>query len=188
MSKAAHLIPKIIEASDKNQAVEVLYDLLQTLHLSQDYTSLVKIKDELDEKAADFDRIIAGIEGKILSIDELNNFRWQLSLLYREISDKFSFKINKTKIYFEESRGTIKADSFKEIKDSPELSEELGVKSTSALKDFLHYSGIYREYTSNYSIAYGLYKQLDGLLSSIQHFINYTASKIKSEQEIEKQN
>lgn len=187
MSKAEKLLPQIIEANTRPKAIEALYEILKELHLNQDYRDLVKIKEELDEKAEDLDRIVAGFENKILSVEELHNFRWQLSLLYREVVDKFSFKINKTKIYFEESRGTVKADSFKEIKDSPKLSEELGAKSTSALKDFLHYSGIYREYTSNYSIAYGLYKQLDGLLSSIQHFINYIASKIKSEYEIEKQ-
>lgn len=187
MSKAAELLPKMVEVKNKTEALEVLYQILQSLHLTNNYTDLVKIKDELEEKKTDFHSITDAYGKSEKTLQALMDYRQHLSFLYRDVVDQFSFKINKNKIYFEEARGTIKADSYKSLKDNEELQAEFGLKSKTALKDFLHYSEIYREYTANYSIAYALYKELDGLLNSIKQFIDLISGQIRLELNIQNQ-
>lgn len=183
--KSKDLIDKIVKADNKTSALETLYDILKSLHLTNNYTELVKVKNNLDQKKEDFKRITNAYNIEDKNIDNIINCRQHLNFLYRDIVDEFSFTINKNKIYFEEARGTIKADSYKNLQENQELIEEFGLKSKTALKDFLHYSEIYREYTANYSIAYALYKELDGLLNSIKQFIDLLSGQIRLELNIQ---
>ena len=50
MSKARDIIPKIIKSSNKSDALAVLNDILEALHLSESYTNLIKIRDSFSEK------------------------------------------------------------------------------------------------------------------------------------------
>lgn len=187
MSKAKDLIPRIIDASDKKEAIEVLNDVLAALHLTHKYTDMVKLKDELEEEKENFERILHGYDMSDKTIDDMLNCRLSLNFLFRTITDKFSFEINKTKIYFEENKSTVKADSIKYLKLDQEATEIFNAKSATALKDVIGYAPQMREYTTLYAIAYGLYKELDGLLNSIRQFIDYLASAIKNEQIIKMQ-
>ena len=71
------------------------------------------------------------------------------------------------------------------LKNDPESQELFNAKSTSALRDIVGMSGIYKEFVANYSIAYGLYKNLETLLNSIKLFIDLLASASKQEQLIQ---
>lgn len=95
MSKAAELLPKMVEVKNKTEALEVLYQILQSLHLTNNYTDLVKIKDELEEKKTAFHSITDAYGKSEKTLQTLMDYRQHLSFLYRDVVDQFSFKINK---------------------------------------------------------------------------------------------
>lgn len=182
MSKAKNLLPNIVKASNDKEAVKVLYDILEALHLSESYTNLIKIRDEFSDYKENYNRITDGYNSSSKSVEDMLNTRLSLNFLYRDIVDKFSYSINKNKIFFEEAKSSYRADAMKELKEDKETSEIFNTKSTSSLRDIMGYSNLYREYTSNASISYGLYQELNNTLNSIRQFIDLLASSIKQEQ------
>ena len=182
MSKAKDLIPGIIEAKTKKEAVEVLHNVLEALYLTNNYTDIVKIKDGLETKEQEYREITDLYIASEKTIEDMIATRTNLNFLYRDISDRFSFDINRLKIYHDEHKTSVRSDSMKFLKNDPESQELFNAKSTSALRDIVGMSGIYKEFVANYSISYGLYKNLETLLNSIKMFIDLLAISIKHEQ------
>lgn len=184
MSKAKDLLPKIIEATTKKEAIEVLHDVLEALYLTNNYTDIVRIKDALGESKERYGRITDEYNDSGRSIEVMMKTRTELNFLYRDISDKFSFDINRLKIFYEECKTSVRAESMKNLKGDTEIQAIFNAKSTSSLRDIVGLSDTYREFIANYSIAYGLFKDLEVLLNSIRMFIDLLASGIKNEQSI----
>lgn len=181
MSKAKDLIPKIVDANSKEKAIEILYEVLNALHLSNNYTDIVKLKDDLEEEKTRYKKITDEYEKSNRSMEIMLETRTRLNFLFRDINDKFSFEVNKLKIYYEERKTSVRAESMKNIKDDKEVQEMFNAKSTSAIRDIMGLSPLYVEYTASNSIAYGLYKELDTLLTSIRMFVDLLASEISKE-------
>lgn len=181
MSKAKDLLPKIIEATTKTQAIEALHEVLEALHLSNSYTDLVKIKDGLQEEKDRYNSITNGYEKSEKTLDDMLNTRMSLNFCYRDISDKYSFEIYKHKLYWEEVKTSVRAESMKKLKDDVDIQKMFNVKSTSAIRDIVGLDSGYKSYISNASISYGLYQELNTLLNSIRMFIDLLASAIKTE-------
>lgn len=182
MSKAKELLPKIMEATSKTEAIEVLHSVLQALYLTNNYTDIVALKDRLKEKEEEYSTITNNYESSEKELSDMIDTRTSLNFLYRDISDSFTFDVNRLKIFYEEQKSSIRALAIKDLKEDVEAQEMFNAKSTSALRDVMGYSSIYREFTANYSIAYGLYKNLETLLNSIRMFIDLMSSTIKTEQ------
>ena len=180
--KAENLIPLIIEANDRDKAIEVLSEVLNALYLSTSYTKMVKLQDRLKHYQKEFKTITEGLneEGVVIEYEQLNHIRISLSFLYRDIQDELSAPINSNKIYYEEVKTARRADALSELKGSDEALE-LGAKSTSALKDILGASKSYREYASEYAIAYGNYRTLINLLDAVKNVLDAVASRERNE-------
>ena len=174
--KSAELIPKIIEATDKSSAIGVLNLVLQSLHFSSDYLELVALKDELDEYSEKFNQICKDCL-TLEDISQINNKRIELNFLYREITDKLTFPVNKLKIFHEESKTINRASAMMQIRENEDIQSKIKATSSTALRDIVGLSDTYKENVSCISISYGLYKQLDNLLSAIKMMTDSLASK-----------
>ena len=181
-NKARELLPKIIEASNNAEAIETLHSILEALHLSNNYTDLVKVRDGLAEEKQNFVNITDAYNSSPQSIEDMMQCRKNLNFLYRDISDKFSYVVNKNKIFFEEQKTSVRAEAMKNLKENQQAQEIFKTKSTSGLRDIVGFDGLYQEYISNASISYGLYQELSSVLNSIRMFIDLIASQIKHEQ------
>lgn len=186
-SKAIDLIPKIISAQTKTDAIKVLNDTLVALHLTNKYTDLVKLKDELEEYEDRFIVITDAYEKSPKTVEDMLNTRLSLNFLYRDTVDTFSFKINSQKIYWDEKKTEIRGQSILRLRNNSEIQESFKTKSTSALRDIIGLDVGYREYITNAAISYGLYQQLINFLNSIRQFIDYLASAIKNEHIVQQQ-
>ena len=184
MSKSKELIPKIQEAQTKEEAIKVLYDVLEALHLSNNYTDMVKLKDDLATEKERYQEVTKDYEKSNRSLETMIETRMQLNFLFRDINDKFSFEVNKLKIYYEERKTSVRGEAMKNIKDDKEVQKMFKATSTSAIRDIMGLSPLYVEYIANYSISYGLYKELETLLTSIRMFIDLLAGEISREKMI----
>lgn len=182
MSKSKELIPKIINASDKNEAVEILHDVLELLHLSDSYTNLVKVRDDLAEQKQIFREITDAYNSTDKTIDVMMTFRKDLNFLYRDISDKFSYIVNKQKIFFEEEKTSVRAKSMENLRNNKEAQEIFKTKSVTGLRNIVGFDASYQEYISNAAVSYGLYQELSSILNSIRMFVDMVAGQIKYEQ------
>jgi hypothetical protein len=182
MSKSKELIPKIVDASNKEEAIKVLHDVLQALYLTNNYTDIVKLKDDFTEQKEKYNRITNEYDVEEKDLALMIETRTRLNFLYRDISDRFSFDINRLKIFFEEYKTSVRAESMKNLKSDTEIQELFNAKSTSALRDIVGISSKYQEYIANASISYGLWQELNNVLNSIRMFIDLLASQIKHEQ------
>lgn len=183
-NKSKDLIPKIINAGTKKEAIEVLNDVLEALYLTNNYTDIVRLKDSLTEYKERYRKLTDKYEKSDRDIQSMLGTRTDLNFLYRDISDKFSFDINRLKIFYEECKTSVRAESMKNLKADTEIQEIFNAKSTSSLRDIVGLSDTYREFIANYSIAYGLFKDLETLLTSVRMFTDLLASSIKTEQTI----
>ena len=182
MSKAAELLPKIQEASTQKEALSVLHVILETLHLTSNYTRLVSLKNKLEEYKDRYNEITDDYQKSEKSLRDMTEARTELNFIYRDISDKLSFEIYKNKIFFEENKTAIRAESIKSLKHNEEVQKDFNVKSASGLRDIVGLDNSYKEYIENASISYGLYQELNSTLNSMRMFIDLLASSIKNEQ------
>ena len=182
MNKARDIIPKIIKSSNKSEALVVLNDILEALHLSESYTNLIKIRDNFSEKKQEYVDITDEYNSSPQTIEDMLEARKYLNFLYRDISDQFSYIINKNKILFEEEKTSVRAESMKRLKEDATVQEMFKTKSTSGLRDIVGLDDGYKEYIANASISYGLYQELNNILTSIRMFIDFLASSIRAEQ------
>jgi hypothetical protein len=180
-SKSGDLIPKIIEAKTREEAIAVLSDTLKALHLKSDFIELVSLRDRMVAFEKEYRTISNAYKNMAFprQYQDLATTRDNLSFLYRDIQDELSFEVNKNKIYWgEDKKTTIRADSMLELKGNEELKKLNNDKnlSLSSLKDIYGASEGYQEYLNLYSISYGLYQNLISLLSSIRIMTDSVAS------------
>lgn len=181
--KSALLLPKIIEANTKEEAIIVLNDVLKTLHFSSDYLELVALKDELDIYNDKFSAICEGCTSEN-DVTILNNIRVELNFLFREISDKLVFQINKLKIFHEESKTVLRGTAMMELRDNEIIQGKIKATSATALREIVGVSDEYKESVACISMSYGLYKQLEALLNGIRMMTDTIASKVNHERTI----
>lgn len=181
-NKSAELIPLIIEAKTKEDAVKILTTTLEILHLSTSYTEMVRLRDRLNHYQSEFKRLTAGLdtEGVIIEYQALNESRMSLGFLFRDIQDELSAPINSNKIYYEEVKTVRRAEGMQELKGS-EVAKDFKATSASSLRDLVGASETYAKYSAEYSIAYGNYKTLENLLNSIRLVLDAIASREKHE-------
>lgn len=177
--KAIDLIPLIMEAKTREDAIETLNEVLVALHLSESFTEMVALRDALKIYQTKFKSATEKLKTSS-TYEELHECRISLNFLYRDIQDDLSSKVNFNKIFYEESKTTRRADGIKELIGSEEANE-LKAKSASALRDIVGASETYKSFTTEYSMAYACYKELEMLLNSIRMFIDAIASKEKRE-------
>lgn len=171
--KAKDLIPKIIGSKTKEDAIGVLNETLKALHLSSDYTELVKLKDQIDEFQKQFKQIESNLKELAFPRDyeDLAEIREQLAFLYRDVSDNLSFEINSAKtLYAEDKRTLVKAQAIKQVKQLDKSLSDTGAHQIYGDTD------IYQQYLNYYHMSYGLYKELHNLLESIKLLSDSVAS------------
>lgn len=176
--KAGELIPKIIAATTKEKAIEVLNDTLEALYLKNDYTQLVYLKDTLNEYEDKYKE--TSYKYRELEtprrFQDVHNIRMDLNFLYRDIVDELDFEINRLKIYYEEVKTSVRSSSMLSLREDEEFQSKIKATSTSALRDVVGASGEYKEYISLASISYGLFQNLRDLLNSIRMMTDSLAS------------
>lgn len=176
--KAGELLPKIIEATDRNSAIKVLNDVLEALYLTHNYTELVGLKDTLSGYEAKYKEIsnrYRNLESP-KTFDAVHDIRVDLNFLYRDIVDELDFDVNRLKIYYEEVKTSVRADSMLSLKEDEDFQAKIKANSTSALRDIVGADDGYKEYVSLASISYGLYQNLRNLLNSVRQMTDSLAS------------
>lgn len=184
MNKSKDLVPFIIEASDEKGAVDVLVKIAETLHISQNYTHLVTIKDSMDEYKTKFREL----SNRYSSIpvprpyNSLHELRVELSFLFRDFTDDLAFEINKSKIFHEERKTEARAIAMIELKEDQDFQKKIKATSTSALRDIIGASSSYQEFITLASFSYGLYQEYQKMSDAIKMFNDSLASECREAQ------
>lgn len=178
MKKADQVIPQIIAAKNNKEAIAAIKKTMQLLHLTSDYVSLNNLKTQLEKFEADYKKI----ERKYRELaspriyEDIHEIRTTLNFLYRDASDILSFEISKNKIYWEERKSILRADSILEMSEDENIQSKVKAKSTSALRDIYGASSSMKEFNNLYSIAYGLFKNLETFFNSLRMLSDSIAS------------
>lgn len=183
--KSQELIPKIISAKTDDDAIAILYETLNALYLTSDYTDIVALKDKLEEHKAEFKRITNEFREEEHDYDSVIKYRTDLNFLYRDIQDQLTFDVNRLKIHYEEYKTVQRFESMSSLKDNEEISGKFKAKSASAIRDIIGGDSGYKEYVSLASISYGLWQELGKVLESIRLFTDTLASMAKREMTID---
>jgi hypothetical protein len=184
MNKAEELIQPIIEATDEKGAIDVLVKVAETLHLSQNYSHLVTLKDSMEE----FKDKFKGLSDRYRQIptprpyNSLHELRMELSFLFRDFTDGLAFEINKSKIYHEERKTEARAIAMVELKEDPEFQKKIKATSTSALRDILGASNSYKEFITLSSFSYGLYQEYQKMSDAMKMLNDALASECREAQ------
>lgn len=192
MNKSKELIPLIIGATDKKQAIEVLRKTLEALHLEDDEMHLISLKDRLNEFQVEFKEIVDRVKSLNYNFDseEALELRLECNFLYQQISDELVFEINKAKILYEERKTIYRAEGLDELRKDEALLEELspGKKkiSDTALRDNLGKSRTYSRFVNRAGFSYGLYKEIHALMDGITNLSNSLSSVTRHRQEVER--
>lgn len=184
MSKSTHIIPQIIEAKTNEEAIKVMFSLMEALHLSENYTNLIGVRNTFSEKKEEYQKITEEYRKSDKNIEMMLKTRTELNFLYRDIADRYSYIINKNKILFEEEKTAVRGESIKRLREDESVQELFKTKSASGLRDIVGLDDGYKEYIANASISYGLYQELISVLTSIRMFIDLLASSISVEKTI----
>lgn len=178
--KSTQLIDKIIAAKNKIEAIEILNDTLEVLHLSKRYTEMVAITDEIQTFTKELNLIDNKINDSIKTHEELNEIRHELDRLYIKVNDSLTHKVSVAKIYYDEIKSTRRYEALSNLKDS-DTAKNFKAKSTSALETIIGGDDNYAQLASEKAISYGNYKQLEGLMKGIERLGNTVASREKRE-------
>jgi hypothetical protein len=181
--KSLPLVEAMVAATTKEEAIKVLNNVLESLHLTTNYLRLVELKDIMDGYSKEYGEIINSyreLESPI-SYEELSNIRTNLNFLYRDCSDALSFEIGKLYLYYKEGKTLARGNAMKDLKDNEEFQKDFKTKSLSGLRDVLGMSGVYDSWVTNQAVAYGLWKGLDTLLNAIRMFTDTVSSEAKRE-------
>lgn len=184
-NKSKELVQSIIEAKDKKDAVNVMNQTLDLLHLTDNYTDIVEIKDKLEDYKKKFRSIsdkYKGIENKTL--EAIQEYRSKLNFLYRDINDEMTFEVNRLKIFYDEKKTVQRYESMESIKNNEDVQKNFNAKSASAIRDIVGADNGYKEYVALVSISYGLWQELKQVLESIRLMTDTMASESKREQAI----
>jgi hypothetical protein len=184
MNKSEKLIPIILEADTQEKAIEALVEVVETLHLSQNYFHLVDLKDTLESYKFKF----KSISDRYRQIptprpyNSLHELRMELSFLSRDFSDDLAFEVNKSKIFHEERKTEARATGMLELADNKDFQSKMKASSASALRELVGASGVYQEYISLASVSYGLYQEFHKVGDSIKMFSDALASECREVQ------
>lgn len=184
MNKSEKLIPIILEANTQEKAIEALVEVVETLHLSQNYFHLVDLKDTLESYKFKF----KSISDRYRQIptprpyNSLHELRMELSFLSRDFSDDLAFEVNKSKIFHEERKTEARATGMLELADNKDFQSKMKASSASALRELVGASGVYQEYISLASVSYGLYQEFHKVGDSIKMFSDALASECREVQ------
>lgn len=185
--KNEDLIPQIIEAKDKQDAITVMKSVLQILNFSNDYVEISKLANELEEDKEYFTALTDSIEDCKGNIQKLFDMKVKLNYFYRDMGDKYKFKAHKWKIFWQEVKTQRRAEAMANIKESPDILESMSIKSASAsaLREIIGADSGYQEYIKTYPLAEALQKSVDNFLDVIYQFTNTVASMIAFEKNVE---
>lgn len=178
MKKSINLIPKIIEATTREEAIEVLNEMLSSLYITNEYVDASKIKDKLEGYKTQYKSITTNYDnlGQVKSYQQVNEIRKDLNFLYRDIVDNIVFDINRLKIYYEEYKTIQRASSMTSLKNNQTFQSNIKATSPSALRDIVGADEQYNEYVATTSITYGMYMELKELLEAVKQFTNTISS------------
>ena len=101
-NKSKNLIPLIIDAKDVEEAIEVLKEVMDNLYITEDYVEIMRITDKLNEMKADYNVLTNKIKTMEKTTENILNMRMELTFFYRDVTNEFSFDVNKAKIFEEE--------------------------------------------------------------------------------------
>lgn len=188
-NKAEKLIPVIMAASTQEEAIGALIEIAETMHLTQNYSHLIGLKDQLDAYENKFKDIIKQYNSirsqGVRDYDQLHNIRLELNFLYQELNDELGFEINKAKILNEEKKTVIRAEAMRDLKNDPEFQKDIKATSASALRDLVGAASVYQEYVSMASVAYGMYSEFHKLMDGIKMMTDSLASECRQAQYVE---
>lgn len=190
MKKSLDLIPLIIEAKNKESAINVLKEMLNSLYISNEYIEASKLVDQLKDFKKDYRETVLKykkLSENIKNFNSLHDIRIELNLLYQNITDTLSFDVNRLKIYYEEYKTVQRSSSIISLKNNEEFQKNnIKATSTSALRDVVGADSEYNEYVTTYSIVYGLYNDLRDTLNSIRQLTDSIASEENFLRNVEK--
>lgn len=185
--KSEDLIPQIIEAKDKSDAVEVMKNVLNILNFSNEYAEISKLANELEEDKDYFTALTDSIEDCKGDIHKLFDMKLKLNYFYRDTGDKYKFKAHQWKIFWQEVKTQRRAEAMANIKENPDILESMSIKSASAsaLREIIGADAGYQEFIKTYPLAEGFQKSVDNFLDVIYQFTNTVASMIAFEKNVE---
>ena len=177
-NKSKNLIPLIIDAKDVDEAISVLKEVMDNLYITEDYVEIMRITDRLNEMKADYNVLTNKIKTMEKTTENILNMRMELTFFYRDVTNEFSFDVNKAKIFEEEFKTAERGKALTRLSDNKGVLEQFNMKkpSASTLRDILGLDDEYSEYIHRLSQSYGNYKTLESFLISIRDFINLMSS------------
>ena len=187
MKKSEDLLPIIQKATTREEAIEALNNVVEVLHLSQNYFHLMELKKTMKEHKDSF-KVITDRYRSIpvpRPYNSLHELRMELSFLSRDFADSLAFEVNKAKIYHEEGKTVARAAGILELKDDSKFQEQLKTTSASGLRDMVGASGTYQEFTALAAVSYGLYQEFHKVGDSMKMFNDALASECREMQFIE---
>lgn len=180
--KSGLLVEEIIKASNRDEAIATLNNVLKALYLNSDYTELVGYKDKLNVFQTDFNKLSKELEALEIphKYTDIHVFRQKFNFIYRELVDELVFDISRLRVLWGDDRRTmVRGEVISQLQE--EKAVEGGKKpSISSLRETYGDSDSYKEWYQNKSVSYGLYKQLNSLLESIRLHLDSLASEEKS--------
>lgn len=185
--KSEDLIPQIIEAKDKSDAIEVMRNVLSILNFSNEYAEISKLANELEEDKDYFTALTDTIEDCKGDIQKLFDMKIKLNYFYRDMGDKYKFKAHLWKIFWQEVKTQRRAEAMSRLKEDPDILESMSIKSASAsaLREIIGADAGYQEFIKTYPLAEGFQKSVDNFLDVIYQFTNTVASMIAFEKNVE---
>ena len=177
-NKSKNLIPLIIDAKDVDEAFSVLKEVMDNLYITEDYVEIMRITDRINEMKAEYNALTNKIKTMEKTTENILDMRMELTFFYRDVTNEFSFDVNKAKIFEEEFKTAERGKALTRLSDNKNVLEQFNMKkpSASTLRDILGLDDEYSEYIHRLSQSYGNYKTLESFLISIRDFINLMSS------------
>ena len=187
--KGDALVPSIIAAKDTDDALEVLEQVAELLHISDSYNTIRALKDDLNTYRQNFTNIRAKINalGSPYDMAVLQGLRLELSFLFSDLNDSdIVFHVNRLKIQYEQSGKTAKSEAYMSVKSNTELLETLGSKAQKTIEMAAGSTAAYTEWNRCSSSSYGLFCELRAIQEAITLVSHSVSSLINSELAIAK--
>lgn len=181
------ILENIVNATTQEQALQALRSVLDALHINQDYNELYRIGEDLKV----FSAKIYDIQKKHLELptprnhQDLQQMRATVGFYHREIVDKFVYIVTKLKILIEEGEDNMKEEAMSYMDEHPEEFEGM-TKSTK--RQFLGRTPQFKAWINLRAESYANYKYMDGILASIEKFLDTLASELRGLDLVEKNN
>lgn len=184
MQKSEKYLERIVEAKNKEEAIDLLREIADDLGIGQSYGMLVYIKERLGLHKAAYNQLKEQLKAEAVpDVKFLQNLRMEAIHCYQTLVDELGAEINRLKInYGDDRKSEVRGTILTELMHDEEFKAENKAKSVSALKEIYSVHNSYKEWLSCSAMSYGLWNDYRDTLKYINMFIDSVAAMTRTEQ------